>query len=103
MRMPFQAAQRVQNLPPYLFIDIDRRKRAAIAAGKDVINLGVGDPDQPTTEFIRQRMKQAVDDPANHRYPFDAGEPAFRKTVAEFFQKRYGVALDADREILTLI
>src|SRR5262245_42517755 len=101
--MPFQPAERIRNLPPYLFVEIDRRKRAAIAAGKDVINLGVGDPDQPTHAFIIERMKHAVDVPANHRYPFDAGAPAFRKTVAEFFQRRYGVALDEEREILTLI
>lgn len=101
--MGFVPAQRVRSLPPYLFVEIDRRKRAAVAAGKDVINLGVGDPDQPTHAFIIERMRQAIDVPANHRYPFDAGSPAFRSTVAEFFRKRYGVALDADREILTLI
>lgn len=101
--MPFAAAARVQALPPYLFVDIDRRKRAAIAAGKDVINLGVGDPDQPTHPFIITRLKQAAENPANHRYPHDVGSMEYRKQVAAFFHRRYGVSLDAEREIITLI
>lgn len=101
--MPFQPAQRVTNLPPYLFVDIDRRKRAALAAGKDVINLGVGDPDKPTHSFIIERLKKAVDNPVNHRYPHDVGSLEYRRQVGAFFERRYGVALDAEREILTLI
>ena len=76
--MPFEPSKRLQALPPYLFIEIDRKKREAIADGKDVINLGVGDPDKPTPEFIRKRMVTALDDPRNHRYPFDEGVPEFR-------------------------
>lgn len=101
--MPFEPADRIKGLPPYLFVDIDRRKRAAIAAGKDVINLGIGDPDKPTHGFIIDRMRTAIDTPANHRYPSDIGAPVFRSTVAAFFEKRYGVKLDAEREILGLI
>jgi len=101
--MPFRESDRLKALPPYLFVDIDRRRRAAIAAGKDVINFGVGDPDQPTHAFIIDRMARAIRDPALHRYPFDQGSPAFRRQVAAFFQRRYGVDLDPDREILTLI
>lgn len=101
--MPFQPAQRVTNLPPYLFVDIDRRKRAALAAGKDVINLGVGDPDKPTHDFIIQRLKRAAENPVNHRYPHDVGSLDYRRQVAAFFERRYGVKLDAEREILTLI
>jgi len=65
--MPFRPTKRLQALPPYLFIEIDRRRRAAIAAGKDVINLGVGDPDRPPPEFIRRKMAAAIDAPRNHR------------------------------------
>ena len=71
-------SKRLQCLPPYLFIEIDRKKRQAIAEGRDIINLGVGDPDQPTPSFIVEAMREATGDKANHRYPFDEGVPAFR-------------------------
>ncbi len=99
----FQKSQRLQALPPYLFIEIDKKKRALMAAGKDVINLGVGDPDLPTHKFIIDEMAKAIYDPKNHRYPFDEGVPAFRQSAAAFMQKRFGVALDADKNILTTI
>ncbi len=101
--MTFQPAQRLGQLPTYLFVDIDRKKRAAIAAGKDVINFGIGDPDQPTPEYILERMHSAVREPANHRYPAGEGAAAFRQCVAEFFEHRYRVKLDPQREILALI
>ena len=80
--MPFVKSQRLQALPPYLFIEIDKKKRALIAAGKDVINLGVGDPDLPTHTFIIDEMAKAIYDPKNHKYPFDEGVPAFRHAAA---------------------
>jgi len=101
--MPFQRASRLDLLPPYLFIEIDRKKRAAIAAGKDVINLGVGDPDRPTFDFIVGRMAEAIRDPANHRYPHDVGVMEFREQCAAWFQRRFGVRLDPVSEVLTLI
>lgn len=101
--MPFQRAKRLDQLPPYLFIDIDRKKRAAIAAGKDVIDFGVGDPDRPTPKFIIDRMATAIYDPKNHRYPFDTGVPEYREVAAAFFQKRFGVRLDPSAEIMALI
>ncbi len=101
--MEFFPAQRLQNLPPYLFAEIDRRKRAAIAAGRDVIDFGVGDPEQPTYAYIRERMRRAIDDPANHRYPLGGGSPAFRRAIAAFFERRYGVSLSPEREILALL
>jgi len=101
--MPFQPSKRLQALPPYLFTEIDRKRREAIAAGKDVINLGVGDPDRPTPEFIRERMATALDDPRNHRYPFDEGVPEFREQAASFMQARFGVEVDWERELITLI
>lgn len=101
--MSFSKSQRLQALPPYLFIEIDRKKRVLLAAGKDVINLGVGDPDMPTHQFIIDEMAKAIYDPKNHRYPFDEGVPAFRKAAAAFMQKRFGVAVDADQHIITTI
>jgi len=101
--MPFAKSQRLQALPPYIFIEIDKKKRALLAAGKDVINLGVGDPDLPTHKFIIDEMAKAIYDPKNHRYPFDEGVPAFRQAAAAFMQKRFGVVQDADKNILTTI
>jgi LL-diaminopimelate aminotransferase len=101
--MPFKRASRLDKLPPYLFIEIDRKKREAVATGKDVIDFGVGDPDQPTPRFIIDRMAKAIYDPKNHRYPFDTGVPAFRETAAAWFRNRFGVTLDPHKEMLVLI
>jgi LL-diaminopimelate aminotransferase len=101
--MAFQRATRLDQLPPYLFIDIDRKKRAAVAAGKDVIDFGVGDPDRPTPKFIIDRMAQTIYDPKNHRYPYDAGYPEFKEAAAEWMSRRFGVRLDPTTEVLTLI
>lgn len=101
--MPFQPADRLNALPPYLFVEIDRRKRAALAAGVDVIDLGVGDPDRPTHRFLVDRLKTAVENPVYHRYPPDRGLAGFRQQVSAFFAQRYGVTLDPEREVLSLI
>lgn len=101
--MPFQRAARLDQLPPYLFIEIDRRKREAIAAGRDVISFGVGDPDRPTPGFIVDRMAQAVRDPANHPYPLGAGSVAFREAAAAFMAHRFGVSVNPSDEVLALI
>ncbi|HWL92589.1 MAG TPA: LL-diaminopimelate aminotransferase [Phycisphaerae bacterium] len=101
--MAFTRAARLDRLPPYLFIEIDRRKREAIAAGKDVISFGVGDPDQPTPKFIIDRMARAIYEPANHQYPLGAGSAEFRKTAADFVQRRFGVTVDPQNEVLALI
>jgi len=101
--MAFQRADRLNALPPYLFLEIDRKKRAALAAGVDVIDLGVGDPDKPTPGFVVEAMQRAVADPANHRYPFDTGVPEFRRQTAAWFAQRFGVELDWQTELITII
>lgn len=101
--MSFQLPDRLKALPPYLFVAIDRKKRALLEAGKDVISFGVGDPDQPTPSHIVQQLQKSAENPAWHRYPHDLGLPAFRQDVARFFERRYRVKLDPDTEILTLI
>jgi LL-diaminopimelate aminotransferase len=98
----FEKSDRLKALPPYLFIEIDRKKRAKIASGADVINLGVGDPDRPTPSFIIDRMAQAIRDPSTHRYPFDEGVPAFRESARAFIDKRFGVKLEASQVITTI-
>lgn len=101
--MTFKRAQRLDALPPYLFADIDRRKRAAIAAGKDVINFGVGDPDQPTPGFIIRQLQSAAEDPRHHSYPLDQGSREFRAAAATWFKNRFKVELDPASEVLMLI
>jgi LL-diaminopimelate aminotransferase len=96
-------SQRIEKLPPYLFADIDRKKKAAIERGVDVISLGVGDPDQPTPPAIVQAGQAALAKAANHQYPFGAGLMSFRKTIAAWMQKRFGVKLDPGSEIYSLI
>jgi len=96
-------ADRLSKLPPYLFVEIDRKKRAARAAGRDIIDFGVGDPDQPTHRFIIERMSVAIGDPANHRYAQGIGSREFRETAADYFRKRFDVALDPESEIIALV
>lgn len=103
MAVSIEFADRLKELPPYLFVEIDKAKRAAIAEGRDVINLGIGDPDYPTHPHIIEAMKKALDDPNNHHYAFDAGLPALRQEIAVWFKKRFSVALDPDKEIYPLI
>ena len=96
-------SKRLQDLPPYLFIEIDRKKRQALAEGRDIINLGVGDPDKPTPDFIIEAMRRATGEPANHRYPFDEGVPAFRQEAGKFMQSRFGVSVEPEQELITTI
>jgi LL-diaminopimelate aminotransferase len=101
--LQIEAADRIKMLPPYLFAAIDDMKQKAIARGVDIINLGIGDPDLPTPAPIIERLKQAASDPKNHQYPSYDGMFAFRQAVANWYRRRFGVALDAASEVLTLI
>ncbi|CAN5794113.1 LL-diaminopimelate aminotransferase [soil metagenome] len=94
---------RLEALPPFLFNEIDNRKRAALAAGKDVINLGVGDPDRPTPGFVIEAMDRAMRVPANHQYPDCWGTREFLEAAAEFMLRRFGVACDPKKHILATI
>ena len=98
-----RTADRIANLPPYLFAEIDRKKAVKTAQGIDVISLGIGDPDTPTPERIVAAMGEAIRNPANHQYPAYAGSPRYRKTCAEWMGRRFGVGLDPDTEVLALI
>ena len=96
-------ANRINQLPPYLFAEIDRKKKAAQERGVDIISLGVGDPDLPTPSHIVQVGQAALAKAANHQYPFGAGLLSFRKTIASWMKKRFDVALDPATEIYSLI
>lgn len=96
-------SKRIEKLPVYLFAQIDRAKREAIAKGVDIIDFGVGDPDLPTPDHIIEALSKAAQDPKNHRYPTYEGMLKFRQTVASWYRKRFKVELDPEREVLTLI
>lgn len=96
-------AQRVQNLPPYLFAGVARRIRQKEAAGERVINLGIGSPDMPPPPFVIEAMERAARDPASHRYPSYTGTPELRRAIAAYYRRRFEVNLDPDREVLPLI
>jgi LL-diaminopimelate aminotransferase len=96
-------AERLQQLPPYLFMEIDRLKAEVQARGVDIIDLGVGDPDLPTPDHILKRLVEAAGDPRNHRYPSYSGMNDFRRSVAGWYQRRFGVSLDPGKEVVTLI
>ena len=101
--MSFERADRLKALPPYLFAEIDRKKKAAIAAGRPILNLGIGDPDKPTPQFIINALTEAVQDAATHQYALDEGDPKLRQTIATWFKGRFGVELDAKTEVLPTI
>lgn len=95
---------RLRALPPFLFDEIDRKKRERIAAGADVINLGVGDPDRMTPEFIVEEMNRSMRTLVNQQYPaVGGGLKAFREAAAEFMFKRFGVKVDPVRHIVALL
>ncbi len=96
-------SSRLDELPAYIFAEIHRKRRAAIDAGRDLIDFGVGDPDRPTHDYIMTRMQQALLKPENHLYGLGGGIPEFRQSVAAFFQQRYGVEIDPQKELLALI
>ena len=100
---PIEVATRIKTLPPYLFAAIDKMKQAAIARGVDIINLGIGDPDLPTPGPIVESLARAAKDPKHHQYPSYEGMLSFRKAVADWYHRRFGVTLDPADEVLTLI
>ncbi|MFN3976093.1 MAG: LL-diaminopimelate aminotransferase [Aquificaceae bacterium] len=99
----FEYAQRIKTLPPYLFAQIDQKKREKLQQGVDLIDLGVGDPDIPTPKPIVEAMQRAVEKPEHHRYPSYEGMLSFRQAVADWYKRRFGVDLDPNKEVIALI
>jgi LL-diaminopimelate aminotransferase len=97
-------AKRLDLIPPYLFGEIARLKKQALSEGRDLVDLGIGDPDQPTPPQIIDNLYQQAKDPETHRYDESAaGEPEFLQAAARWFERRFGVSLDVDSELLLLI
>lgn len=96
-------SKRVADLPAYLFVEISRKIAEKRAKGEEVISFAIGDPDIPTPAHIIDRLCRAAQDPINHRYPETGGLPELRQAIASWYQKRFGVSLDANTEVLPLI
>ncbi len=96
-------AKRVENLPPYLFVEISKKIAEKKAKGEEVISFGIGDPDIPTPPHVINRLIEAARDPVNHRYPESEGLPELRRAVAAWYMNRFGVALDPETEVAPLL
>src|SRR5580704_12133113 len=96
-------SRRLEQIPPYLFAELERKVSAKRAAGIDVISLGIGDPDTPTYAPIVAAAQRAVADPSTHTYPSNRGRAEFREAVAGFYQRRFGVTIDPDTEVMPAI
>jgi LL-diaminopimelate aminotransferase len=101
--MNINVSKKLESLPPYLFAEIDAAKRKARQEGRNIIDLGVGDPDIPTPDFIIEKLYEAAKDPKNHRYALDQGMPEFRQAIADWYKQRFNVDLDPGKEVLPLI
>jgi LL-diaminopimelate aminotransferase len=101
--MRIEKARRIDQIPPYLFAEIDKKKAEMRQRGIDLIDLGIGDPDLPTPKLIIERLKKAAENPKNHRYPSYEGMIEFRTAVARWYERRFGVSLDPQTEVLSLI
>lgn len=98
-----KVAERLNKIPPYISAEIDKKIAELKKKGIDVVTLGVGDPDLPTPENIIREMEKAIWEPAYHRYPDYEGSMEFRKAVAEYYLKRFGVKLNPEDEVMALI
>jgi len=96
-------AERLNRLPPYLFVEITQKMAELQAKGEDIISFAIGDPDLPTPSHIIEHMCEAARDPRNHRYPETAGMPELRQAIADWYEERFGVTLDPSKEVLPLI
>jgi LL-diaminopimelate aminotransferase len=95
-----KTSARLDRLPPYLFAELERKIAAKRAEGVDVISLGIGDPDTPTPELVIDSLATCAADPGTHRYPSNRGRPELRDAMARFYDRRFGVTLDSESEIV---
>jgi LL-diaminopimelate aminotransferase len=96
-------SRRLEQIPPYLFAELERKVSAKRAAGVDIISLGIGDPDTPTYAPIVAAAQRAVADPSTNTYPSNRGRAEFREAVARFYERRFGVTLDPETEVMPAI
>jgi len=102
-KMKIEYSKKLQQLPPYLFLEIDILKKKMLEKEKDIIDLSVGDPDIATPGFIIDRAREAVADAKNHRYPFGSGMTQLKEAIAKWYRSRFNVTIDHEEEVLVLI
>src|SRR6201993_4059178 len=102
-RSCMRPSSRLDQIPPYLFAQLERKISEKRAAGIDVISLGIGAPDTPTYAPIVAAAQRAVADPSTHTYPTNRGRQEFREAVAAFYARRFGVELDPETEVMPAI
>lgn len=95
-----KSSERLDRLPPYLFAELERKIADKKAQGVDVISLGIGDPDLPSPPEVIEALGAAAKDPSTHQYPSNRGRPEFREAVAGFYERRFGVQLDPETEVI---
>jgi len=96
-------SRRLEAIPPYKFQELEQQIADKRAAGIDVISLGIGDPDEPTYPHVVAAMQEAVANPAYHQYPSNRGRDEFRQAFAEFYDRRFGVEIDPNGEVIPAI
>ncbi|KAF0119347.1 MAG: alanine-synthesizing transaminase [Rhodospirillaceae bacterium] len=98
-----QEFHRIKRLPPYVFAEVNRMKDQARAAGEDIIDFGMGNPDQPTPRHIVEKVCEVAADPRAHRYSASRGIPGLRKALAHYYARRFDVALDPETEVIATL
>lgn len=94
---------RIKRLPPYVFAEVNRLKAAARARGADIIDLGMGNPDMPTPQHIVDKLIETINKPRTHRYSASKGIPGLRRAQAAYYERRFGVKLDPDTEVVATL
>ncbi len=94
---------KVRRLPPYVFEQVNRLKASARAAGADIIDLGMGNPDLPTPQSIVDKLCEVVQDPRTHRYSSSKGIPGLRRAQASYYARRFGVKLNPETEVVATL
>jgi len=94
---------RIKRLPPYIFEEVNRLKAQARANGEDIIDFGMGNPDMPTPKHIVDKLIEAARDPRSNRYSASRGIKGLRRAMAAYYQRRFGVALDPDSEVIAAL
>lgn len=98
-----EVSHRLKSIPPYVFAEMDKKRQALIASGVDVINLGIGDPDQPTPRHIVDAAHEALEKPINHHYPPFGGTKEYKKAACTWLKKRFDIDIDPENEITSMI
>lgn len=94
---------RIKRLPPYVFAEVNAMKARARAAGHDIIDLGMGNPDQPTPDHIVEKLCEAAQNPRAHRYSMSRGIPGLRRALAAYYERRFNVTLDPESECIVTL